>query len=352
MKQLISFASAISFLLIAAMSCTDKSDLTPYVPQDCKLKLSVKDNPIVHYTDASVSGTITISGDIEEFTSSIERASSVMVRWGTDKNQLDNSTMASMNDASINYGFMEIPFTAQLMGLEDGEVYYYQVVGKCGSLEPKQTDVLKFFTLPEGAIDLDLKSGNLWCSQNLGATSPDEFGDYYAWGETQIKKTNAQYDWTNYKWCNGAYNKLTKYCSYSYQGYNGYTDDHKTLLDEDDAVVVNMGNGWHMPYPMDWTELSEQCGWTYVTINGINGWLIRSKKNPDDNKKVIFIPFAGYYSGASKRRDDSGYYWTKAVSNDYYYQDRAMYYFLSSYSYGLETGDRCCGETIRPVLSK
>lgn len=352
MKQLIiTFASAISFLLLTAMRC-GKDDPIPYVPQDCKLKLLVEDNPIIHYTDASVSGTLTISGDVEDFTSNIESASSVMVRWGTDKNQLNNSTSAVLNDASAHYRALEIPFTAQLTGLEDGEVYYYQVVGKCSHLEPKQTDVMKFFTLPEGAIDLDLKSGNLWNSHNLGATSPDEFGDYYAWGETQIKKTNAQYDWTNYAWCNGSSYKLTKYCNNSNRGYNGYSDDYSELLEEDDAVVANMGNGWHMPYPIDWTELSEQCGWTYVTINGINGWLIRSKKNPDDNKKVIFIPFAGYYSGASKRGNNSGYYWTRALSNNYYDQDRAMYYSLSSYSYGLGTGDRCCGETIRPVLSK
>ncbi len=79
-------------------------------------------------------------------------------------------------------------------------------------------------------VDLGLPSGTLWATCNIGATKPEEYGDYFAWGETSTKDT---YDWTTYKYSKGDEDELTKYCDdsdYGYNyGYNGFTDSLNTL---------------------------------------------------------------------------------------------------------------------------
>ena len=93
-------------------------------------------------------------------------------------------------------------------------------------------------------IDLGLPSGTLWATCNVGATAPEDYGDYFAWGETQPKE---YYNWSNYQYCNGDFDQLTKYCTDASCGYNGFTDDLTTLLSEDDAATANWGIGWRIP---------------------------------------------------------------------------------------------------------
>ena len=84
-----------------------------------------------------------------------------------------------------------------------------------------------------------MPSGTLWATCNIGANSPEEYGDYFSWGETAPKD---DYNWSNYKWCNGTLNTLTKYSTRSSYGYKGFVDN-KTVQDpEDDAACVNRGS--------------------------------------------------------------------------------------------------------------
>ena len=103
-------------------------------------------------------------------------------------------------------------------------------------------------------VDLGLPSGLKWATCNVGADSPEKYGDYFAWGETKAKSC---YDWSTYKWCNGSNSTLTKYNTNSEYG----TDpDNKTVLEpEDDAAYVNLGGGWRMPTQGDWQELKDKC---------------------------------------------------------------------------------------------
>ena len=104
-------------------------------------------------------------------------------------------------------------------------------------------------------VDLGLPSGTLWATCNVGASSPEEFGDFFCWGETSAKDW---YEYSTYKYCMGSHLTLTKYCNNSEFGYNGFTDD-KTVLDpEDDAATVNMGEDWCTPSPDQLNEL-KQC---------------------------------------------------------------------------------------------
>lgn len=144
-----------------------------------------------------------------------------------------------------------------------------------------------------GYVDLGLPSGNLWATCNLGASAPEAFGDYYAWGEVEPKQV---YTNSNHKWYKeGAPS----------QGYTKYNneDGKMTLEDEDDAVIQNLGNGWRTPTLADFRELTNQKLTTIkkTTLNGVAGYQITSKKN----KKSIFIPFAGFRSDKPQTREIS-----------------------------------------------
>ena len=92
-------------------------------------------------------------------------------------------------------------------------------------------------------VDLGLPSGLLWADRNVGAQSPEDYGNYYAWGETSTKEV---YDWSTYAYGN-AYDALTKYCNMSNYGLNGFSDNLTTLEASDDAATVNLGGNARTP---------------------------------------------------------------------------------------------------------
>ena len=152
-------------------------------------------------------------------------------------------------------------------------------------------------------VDLGLPSGTLWATCNIGARAPEDYGSYFAWGETEPKD---YYYWDNYKWCNGTFDTMIKYCIFSKFG----TVDNKTELDlEDDAAYVNWGSSWRMPSWDQFEELRTQCTWTKTTLNGVNG---RLGTGPNGN--TLFLPAAGLrvvdiLQGAGTE----GFYWGREL---------------------------------------
>ena len=142
-------------------------------------------------------------------------------------------------------------------------------------------------------VDLGLPSGNLWATCNLGASAPEEYGDYYAWGETKPKK---EYTYPNHKWYKEGAPSL------GFTKYNN-EDGKLTLEDEDDAVIQKLGNGWRTPTLADFRELTNQKLTTIkkTTLNGVVGYQITSKKNG----KSIFIPCAGFKQDKPQTREIS-----------------------------------------------
>ena len=140
-------------------------------------------------------------------------------------------------------------------------------------------------------VDLGLPSGNLWAKCNLGASAPEAYGDYYAWGETKPKQ---EYTYPNHKWYKEGAPSL------GFTKYNN-EDGKLTLEDEDDAVIQNLGKGWRTPSLADFRELTNQKYTTIekTTLNGVAGYQITSKKN----KKSIFIPFAGFKNDKPQTRE-------------------------------------------------
>lgn len=145
-------------------------------------------------------------------------------------------------------------------------------------------------------VDLGLPSGNLWAKCNLGASAPEAFGDYYAWGEVEPKQ---EYTYPNHKWYKEGAPSL------GFTKYNN-EDGKLSLEDEDDAVIQKLGNGWRTPTLADFRELTNQKLTTIkkTTLNGVAGYQITSKRN----KKSIFIPFAGFKNSQKPQ--------TRAISDD------------------------------------
>jgi hypothetical protein len=187
-----------------------------------------------------------------------------------------------------------------------------------------------------------LPSGTLWATCNIGASSPEEYGDYFAWGETEPK---ADYSWATYKWCNGSSTTLTKYCTNSEYG----TVDNKTELDpEDDAATVNWGTSWRMASKEQYQELIDNCTSVWTTRNGVNGRLVTGP-----NGYTLFLPAAGY------RRDDSLYHagsrgndWSRTLySSGSFSGPGSAYgvYFDSSFLNWNTIGSRSYGLAVRAV---
>lgn len=195
-------------------------------------------------------------------------------------------------------------------------------------------------------VDLGLPSGTLWATCNIGANSPEEYGDYYAWGETKgynSGKTN--FSWDTYKWCKGDEYSITKYCNDSDYG----TVDNKTELDlEDDAAYVNWGPDWCMPSEEQFEELINKSYTTteWTAQNGVNGRKITSKTNGNS----IFLPAAGYRIVSSLYYAGSdGYYWLRSLSSDFPFNARYLFFGSSDiYTFG---SYRYCGRSVRPVRS-
>ena len=157
-------------------------------------------------------------------------------------------------------------------------------------------------------VDLGLPSGLLWYSVNLGATSPEQYGDYYAWGETQPK---SDYSWSTYAW-GSAYNQLTKYCCNADYGMNGFTDNLTTLQSTDDAATAVLGGGARMPTKEEWVELLDNTTAVWTTYNGVNG-----RRFTGTNGNSIFLPAAGSRLGSEViYAAKYGPYWSSSLYTD------------------------------------
>ena len=212
-----------------------------------------------------------------------------------------------------------------------------------GLLEDMDEGLNWHYLIPE-MVDLGLSVK--WASFNVGASAPEEYGNYFAWGETEPKE---DYSWSTYKWCmNGNDHQLTKYCTESSYGYNGFTDNKTVLDSEDDAAAVNLGGSWRMPTAVELGELHRQCTWRWTTLNRVNGYKVTSNKGGYTDK-WIFLPAAGSRDGTSLGSAGSwGYYWfsslnTVSPSKVYYV------YFYSNDVFMSYGSNRYLGRSVRPV---
>lgn len=185
-------------------------------------------------------------------------------------------------------------------------------------------------------VDLGLPSGTLWATCNVGANSPEEYGGYFAWGETETKDI---YDWTTY------FDYDTEDASNRYKKYN--TDGGlTTLLPEDDAATDNWSSDWQMPSKAQFEELINPNYTTteWTELNGVQGRMITGKKNGES----IFLPAAGFHNGTYTNSVGSeGYYWSRSLRAGS--SNSAEDIIFSSGSIGTLYSSRSFGFSVRPV---
>ena len=192
-------------------------------------------------------------------------------------------------------------------------------------------------------VDLGLPSGTLWATCNVGADTPEDHGDYFAWGETQPK---AVYTDSNYVYSHGGYDDFTKYCTKPEFGYNGFTDNLKTLESSDDAATSNWGDGWRTPTINEWVELLTKCSYSWTTRNGVKGCLFTAR-----NGNSIFLPVRGNLAD-DIIEDDMGNYWSSSLN-------KGLPFYAKGFQFIIDFDDcdiyddfsRSSGFSVRPVCA-
>ena len=198
--------------------------------------------------------------------------------------------------------------------------------------------------VPFAAVDMGLSVK--WANMNLGATAPEEFGDYYAWGETETK---SDYSWETYKWCNGTETSLTKYNTSSTYG----TVDNKTVLDaEDDVAFVKLGGKWRMPTVQEIEELvatreNADYKWEWMSEEGYVGWLVTYLVN---NNSLFFPRSGAMWHTSLEWVDRQGAFWSSSL----YSEDPDLGYdfvfdTLNDHIDGNNGTNRHYGIPVRPV---
>lgn len=194
---------------------------------------------------------------------------------------------------------------------------------------------------------VDLGLSVKWATCNLGASSPEELGDKYAWGEVQTKQ---EFTWNNYQLCvNGDYTKLTKYCPKDYWLYDNFSEsviDNKTQLEfEDDAARVHLGGTWAIPSDSEINELIDpnNCVWIKSHRNNVAGYEVISKINGNS----IFIPFMDKFDNG----EGVGIYWASTITFTQHPEMGYALYLREDKNIGTwGAWNRYLGWYIRPVL--
>lgn len=192
-------------------------------------------------------------------------------------------------------------------------------------------------TTIQGHEYVDLGLSVKWATCNVGASKPEGYGDYYAWGETTTK---SNYDWDTYKWCQGSGDSMTKYCTSSSYG----KVDNKSVIElSDDVAYVKWGNKWRMPTEDEMDELTTKCSWKWTKQSGVNGYLVTGP-----NGKTIFLPASGFYEYDELcDRGEGAIYWTSSLHDAC---DGAYYLDMTTSVHDLNSGWlRSSGCLVRPV---
>ena len=293
------------------------------------------------------------NGDKEGGTTGIPCEINIIASEGGNVQFIENSGSSKQVHAGTNVTIIATPnegyafvgwYIADLETLISTDLVYTTVVENDLSLVAKFKKVEQAINGHE-YVDLGLPSGLKWATCNVGATSPEEYGSYYAWGEVEEKEF---YYWSNYKYGYFDENRghcITKYCVDSYYG----TVDDKIILElEDDVAHVKWGGTWRMPTEIDFDELCKNCTSKWTTLNDVKG---RIFTGPNGNS--IFFPAAGYNVDDVYLIGGIGYYWSssllggRSLLGDY--SDKACSLDMTRNTLECDANSRDIGHSVRPV---
>lgn len=280
---------------------------------------------------------------------------SLGVAWSIDIDDLKpmgTQFAANTQEVPINSGEKTL---TKLFNLKSSTKYYYTTYailnGKLyvapessfTTLEESETHG----TVPSGVqiVDLGLPSGTKWANMNVGAEKANDYGLFYAWGETVGHNADGSdyhvFDWASYKWCKGSRNSQTKYCTNG--GYG--TVDNKAVLElTDDAAFVNWGSEWRMPSNEEMHELVDNTTSEWTTIEGVGGYKLTSLITGNS----IFFPAAGCRVSESHYEDGTDcYYWTASIDTNSPYASRYLRFYVGRVF--IASMFRYYGMNVRPV---
>lgn len=320
------FTGEKSVFITLVVSDGNNERASEYVPLFPELAITLND--AADLTPVSV----TLSGQLGKETARRTADKVAIYYSATESTQaglLENGTKVELTPTNIG------SFSSFLSPLTSDATYHcITAVKDCGQWFYSPVKMFVTLNYTAEAVDMGLPSGLKWASYNLGASSPEQPGAYFAWGETEPKE---DYSWKTYKWCNGTSSSLTKYCTSNNYGI----EDGKKLLDsEDDVAVVKLGETWRLPTSSEWVELKNNCLKEWTSLQGVYGYLYTSKINGNS----IFIPAAGCYNGTTKLdEENNSYCWLSSVNNQRAYRANDK---LGS----TESVNRSYGIPVRPVL--
>lgn len=193
-------------------------------------------------------------------------------------------------------------------------------------------------------VDLGLPSGTLWATCNIGAETVEEFGDYFAWGETEPKEL---YDWKSYQYGRFIHDRyeLNKYCTDSAYGFNGLVDNLTVMEPDDDVARTCWGEGWRMPTIGEWEELFLNTTGVWTMLNDVKGWRCTAS-----NGNSLFLPAAGYWWDDAFNAD-LGLYWSRSINKEFPYRAWGFHFNCDS-SHLCGSSDRNRGQTVRAVCCR
>ena len=205
----------------------------------------------------------------------------------------------------------------------------------------------------EDAVDLGLPSHLKWAACNLGANSPVEYGDYYAWGDKDTYYTSQNpltwrdgkdgYNWQSYKFFLHEVFDVIEFSKYNTNSSHGVVDNKAVLEMSDDAAYAKLGGNWHVPTDAEWTELRSNCSWIWTKLNDVSGLLVAGP-----NGSSLFLPAAGFWKyGAQSDAGSAGNYWSSSLYTDN--SDSAWSMCFRSGNITKGSSLRYLGFSVRPV---
>lgn len=286
---------------------TFKTEASPITPHEVTLP-TVLTSMVTEITTNSAMGGGEVTND------GGAQVTECGICWGTNVNP-------TLSDNHVALGLELGSFMALMNSLEANATYYVRAyatnaVGTAYGLDRKFRALFDGGEDNHDYVDLGLPSGLLWAACNVGAKTPEEYGEYFAWGETQPKDI---YNGLTYKFYTDF--MLIKYCSDSCYGYNSFVDNLTTLLPEDDAATTNWGEDWHTATKEDWEELISNTTKTLMILNEVYGVLFTASNGnniflpiTDSRADDGFNPDQGIYMSSSLHSDLPISYWGCVLS--------------------------------------
>lgn len=250
--------------------------------------------------------------------------------WGTPVASGSSPSKTIMTSQNVGTADVYVPIPA---GKHQLSVYCSGHTIAMGSAQDFAAGKIYRAEIPyhNGHEYVDLGLSVMWATCNVGASKPEDCGNYYAWAETATK---TEYSFENSKYWNGA----------TYTKYNPTYDTLTRLELADDAANVNWKGKWRMPTKAECDELISKCTWTYTTVNAVNGYEVKGS-----NGNSIFLPLTGFMSQNNKYGETWGYYWTSTLFPDFAADAYDMGFGKQKIS--VDAAERKIGIAVRPVFT-